>query len=215
MRNRHSLAIAMLVSLLVFCPIVHAQESVPMDSRQNVTIKVDPVALIKKASAKYRGSFKVNEQTAVAQMDTMLTEQYSSSGRISNEKDANLKSLYYQAATLLLNGYPIAGGTLVSVARNDRRFSQSPAGRGMASFVDAMLQPSDEDTDLLEMQKRTDTARDIYKDLRPDLRFYVDLWVVGHIYLDNIAVDAGKSGVDTMKATATERKIIQKALAAK
>ncbi len=215
MKKRQSLAIAMLLSLLASCPVVHSQESAPMDARQSVTIKVDPVALIKKASAKYRGSFEVNEQTSVSQMDTMLTEQYSASGRISNEKDANLKSLYYQAATLLLNGYPIAGGTLVSVARNDRRFSQSPAGRGMASFVDAMLQPSDEDADLLEMQKRTETARDIYKDLRPDLRFYVDLWVVGHIYLDNIAVDAGKSGVNAMKATAAERKIIQKALAAK
>lgn len=213
MMNGRRFVIAVLVSLLASSLTVHAEE--PIDVRQSVTIKVDPVALIKKATAKYKGLFKVNEQSAVSQMDMMLTEQYSSRGRISNEKDANLKSLYYQAATLLLNGYPIAGGTLVSVARNDPRFSQSSAGGGMASFVDAMLQPSDEDLDLVEMQKRVESARDVYKDTRADLRFYVDLWVIGHIYLDNIAVDAGKNGVDAMKATSTERKVIQKALAAK
>lgn len=213
MMNCRTLAMAVLVSTLAPLPIVYAQDSA--DARQGVTIKVDPVLLIKKATIRYKGTFKVNELVAVSQMDMMLTEQYSSRGRISNEKDANLKSLYYQAATLLLNGYPIAGGTLVSVARNDRRFSQSSAGQGMASFVDAMLQPSDEDPDLMEMQKRAELARETYKDLRADLRFYVDLWVLGHIYLDSIAVDAGKNGVDAMKATAAERKIIQKALAAK
>jgi len=192
----------------------HGQQA-PAAEGRDLVIKIDPVALVKKATAKYQGRFKTSERAAVSQMDAMLTEQYAARGRISNERDAYLKSLYYQAATLLLNGYPIAGGTIVSVARNEARFSQSPAGPGMAAFVDAMLQPTDEDPDLLELQQRMNRARAVVKDLRADLRFFADLWVVGSIYHDDIAVDAGRLGVDAMKATAAERKAIQKALAAK
>lgn len=182
---------------------------------QEMVIKIDPVALIKKAAVKHQGRFKLSERAAVAQMDAMLTEQYAARGRISNERDAYLKSLYYQAATLLLNGYPIAGGTLISVARTEPRFGQSAAGPGMAAFVDAMLQPTDEDPDLLDLQKRMERARSGVKDLRADLRFYADLWVVGSIYRDDIAIDAGKLGVEEMKATAAEKKAIQKALTVK
>lgn len=196
-------------------PAQQEQVKTPPTEARNVMISIDPVALVKKATAKYQGRFKLNERSAVSQMDAMLTEQYASRGRISNERDAYLKSLYYQAATLLLNGYPIAGGTIVSVARNEPRFVQSPAGPGMAAFVDAMLQPTDEDTDLLELQERMNRARKGLEGLRSDLRFYADLWVVGSIYRDEIAVDAGRLGVEAMKATAAERKAIQKALAVK
>lgn len=213
MTTGRSALIAIASLALMIGGAVHAQETARTDLRQEAVIRIDPVALIKKASTNYKGSFKISEQAAVAQMDAMLTEQYSARGRISTEKDANLKSLYYQAASLLLNGYPIAGGTIVSVARNERRFAQSPAGQGMASFVDAMLQPSDEDADLLEMQERTEKSRAAYKSMRPELRFYADLWVVGHIYLDDIAVNAGKSGVEAMKPTPDERKMIRNALA--
>lgn len=192
-----------------------AQPEQAQTGAQGMVIKIDPVALIKKAAVKHQGHFKLSERSAVAQMDTMLTEQYAARGRISNERDAYLKSLYYQAATLLLNGYPIAGGTLVSVARNEPRFGQSAAGPGMAAFVDAMLQPTDEDPDLLDLQKRMERARSGLKDLRTDLRFFADLWVVGSIYRDDIAVDAGKLGVEAMKATAAEKKAIQKALTVK
>lgn len=217
MKNRSGMSMVAAFSVLAaFFVLKPAQaQQAPAVSGQEMVIKIDPVALIKKASTKYQGRFKLSEQSAVSQMDAMLTGQYTSRGRIANEKDAYLKSLYYQAATLLLNGYPIAGGTLVSVARNEPRFAQSPAGAGMASFVDAMLQPTDEDPDLLEMQKRMELARAKLKDMRTDLRFYADLWVVGSIYRDNIAVDAGKLGVEAMKATTAERKSIQKALAVK
>lgn len=212
MKNRSGMSmVAAFLVLTAFFVLKPAQAH----ASHEMVIKIDPVVLIKKASTKYQGKFKLSERSAVAQMDAMLTGQYTSRGRIANEKDAYLKSLYYQAATLLLNGYPIAGGTLVSVARNEPRFTQSPAGAGMASFVDAMLQPTDEDPDLLEMQKRMERARAKLKDMRTDLQFYADLWVVGSIYRDNIAVDAGKLGVEAMKATAAERKSIQKALAAK
>lgn len=203
----------MLIALAVFGVL----GAVPAyaEAGNDVTIKIDPVALVKRATAKHQGRFKTSERSAVSQMDAMLTEQYAARGRISNERHAHLKSLYYQAATLLLNGYPIAGGTIVSVARNEPGFAQSPAGPGMAAFVDAMLQPTDEDTDLLELQERMKRARKGLEGLRADLRFYADLWVVGSIYRDEIAVDAGKLGVEAMKATVTERKAIQKALAVK
>lgn len=197
------------VGLLIFTSGAHAQ------ALQDMQIKIDPVALIKKSTTKHQGHFKLSERQAVSQMDGMLTQQYASRGRISNERDAYLKSLYYQAATLLLNGYPIAGGTIVSVARNEPAFAKSPVGAGIASFVDAMLQPTDEDPDLLELQQRMERARVVLKDMRTDLRFYADLWVVGSLYLDDIAIDAGKLGVDAMKATPAERKTIRKALAIK
>jgi len=93
---------------LFVCPLAHAED---------IVIKIDPVVLIKQSSTKYQGNFKTNERDAVAQMDGMLTQQYMSRGRIATEKNAYLKKLYYQAATLLMNGYPIAGGTIVSVAK--------------------------------------------------------------------------------------------------
>lgn len=182
---------------------------------QEMQIKIDPVDLIKKSATKYQGHFKLSEREAVSQMDKMLTQQYASHGRISNERDAYLKSLYYQASTLLLNGYPIAGGTIVSVARNEPAYAQSPVGSGMASFVDAMLQPTDEDPDLLELQQRMKRARAELKSLRADLRFYADLWVVGSLYQDNIAIDAGKLGVEAMRITPAEHKVIKKALQVK
>lgn len=218
MTGKHIAIVAAFLGFLSARPPAMAQpgpQTPPAAGSTEVVIRIDPVTLIKQAASKHQGRFKLSERAAVAQMDTMLTEQYAARGRISNERDSYLKTLYYQAATLLLNGYPIAGGTLVSVARHEPRFAQSPAGAGMAAFVDAMLQPTDEDPDLLELQKRMERARIRLKDLRDDLRFYGDLWVVGSIYRDDIAVGAGKLGVDAMKATAAERKMIQKALAVK
>lgn len=200
-----------LFAAIIAIPSAQGQQAQPSDQ---VVIKIDPVTLIKKSTTKYQGTFKLSERSAVSQMDAMLTAQYASRGRISNERDASLKTLYYQAATLILNGYPISGGMIVSVARSSPRFEQSQSGIGMASFVDAMLQPTDEDLDLLEMQKSMERARSILKDLRADIRFYADLWVVGQIYHDDIAVDAGKMGIEEMKATPVERRVIKKALAA-
>jgi len=178
---------------------------------EDVVIKVDPVALIKQASTKYQGKFKTSERDAVAQMDGMLTQQYMSRGRIATERNAYLKNLYYQAATLLMNGYPIAGGTIVSVAKNDQAFSSSPVGVGMVSFIDAMLQPTDDDEDLLAMQEQTRVARQAIQGIRTDLKFYAHLLLVGTIYHDDIAIDAGKLGLKAMKASKAEMKVIQDA----
>ncbi len=199
-----------LVMILAMCISPVLAQAQPVSG---MVIKIDPVALIKKSAAKYQATFKLNEKTAVAQMDGMLTEQYMAGGRIANEPDAYLKSLYYQASTLLLNGYPIAGGTIVSVARNHPAFVKSGAGQGLAAFVDAMLQPTDADIDLAQMRDRVKSARAALRNLRPDLRFYADLWVVGSIYRDDIAAAAGWSGIDGMRATPAERKLIKQALA--
>lgn len=201
--------------LLTLAGLVSPALAEPAAGAAPVVIKVDPVVLVKRAASKHQGTFKIDERSAVAQMDAMLTQQYASRGRISNERDAYLKSLFHQAATLLLNGFPIAGGTLVSVARHEARFHESQAGAGLAAFVDAMLQPTDEDPELAALYGQMMRARAGLSSLRADLRFYADLWVVGAIYRDDIAIEAGKFGVDAMKADAAERKAIRQALSVK
>jgi len=79
----------------------------------------------------------------------------------------------------------------------------------MVSFVDAMLQPTDDDEDLLAMQEQTRAARQSIRDIRADLRFYADLLLVGTIYHDDIAMDAGKLGLKSMKASKAEMILIQ------
>ncbi|MDH0342164.1 hypothetical protein [Chromobacterium haemolyticum] len=174
---------------------------------------VDVPTLIRQASIKYQGRFKLTEKQAVTQMDSMLLRQYVAGGRIANEKNAYLKSLYYQSATLLLNGYPIAGGTLISIARIQPGFKQSPAGQGLANFVDAMLD-DDEEADMAEFMERAKKAQSILLKLRPELQLSAQLRVIGEIYRDSIAVDAGNAGLNVLQATPAERKVIDKALKA-
>lgn len=179
-------------------------------------VQVDIPALIRQASTKYQSTFKMPEKQAVSQMDGMLVKQYAAGGRIANEKNAYLKSLYYQASTLLMNGYAIAGGTVVAIARVQPGFSQSAAGRGMASFVDAMLAgDEEEDADLVAYMERTKKAQAVLRDLRPELQLVAQLRVVGEIYHDDIAVDAGNAGLVALGASPTERKVIDKAIKAK
>lgn len=177
---------------------------------------VDVPALIRQASVKHQGAFKLSEARAVSQMDGMLVQQYAAAGRIATEKNAQLKALYYQAATLLLNGFPIAGGTVVAIARNQPAFGQSGAGRGLANFVDAMLAgDEDEDPELVQYMQRTKKAQAVLRPLRPELQLVAQLRVVGEIYHDDIAVDAGKDGLAKLNATAAERKVVEMALGAK
>ncbi len=175
---------------------------------------VDVASLIKQSAAKYQGSFRMPEKQAVAQMDAMLTQQYMA-GHITNEKNAYLKSLYYQASGLIMNGHPIAGGTLIALARVQPGFSDSPGGRGMAHFVDAMLQPTDEDPDLAEFMAEANKAKQVLAGLRPELQMVAQLHVIGTIYHDKIAVDAGKAGLQAMKATPAEWETVKKALKVK
>lgn len=175
---------------------------------------IDVPTLIKQVTVKHHGIMKLSEKQAVAQLDAMLIQQYAAQGPISAEKNAYLKSLYYQAATLLMNGYPIAGGTIVSIARIQPGFSQSPGGHGLANFVDAMLQPSDEEDAVLEQyMDRTKKAQSVLRELsRQELQLVAQLYVVGYIYHDDIAIEAGKSGFAALKITVAERKVIDKAI---
>lgn len=179
--------------------------------QEGQVITLDPVVLIQKATVKYQGGFKVGARDAVAQMDSMLTQQYLARGRIANERDAHLKGLYYQSSVLLMNGYPIAGGTIVSVARNDAAFQSSPVGPGFASFVDAMLQPTDEDPDLLSMHEKTLAVKEAIKSLRPNIQFFAELQLVGAIYHDAIAQEAGAEGIKAIGARPSELKTIARA----
>ena len=47
-------------------------------------IRIDPVALIRKATIQHQGQFKLSERAAVASMDGMLVQQYVARGRITN-----------------------------------------------------------------------------------------------------------------------------------
>lgn len=177
---------------------------------------VDVPALIRSAAVKYQARFKLTDKQAVAQLDGMLQQQYAAAGTLAGTKDAYLKALYYQAAGLLMNGYPIAGGTLVSIARIQPGFAQSQGGKGLAHFVDAMLAPSDEeDVDMVQFRTRASKAQQVLKSLRPELYLVAQLRVMGDIYRDDIAVSAGNLGLDRLAATTVERRIIDDALKAR
>jgi len=178
--------------------------------------QADVPALIRTASLAYQPKFKLSDKQAVSQLDGMLTQQYGAGGGLANTKDAHLKALYYQAAGLLMNGYPIAGGTVVSVARIQPGFAQSPGGRGLAHFVDAMLAPSDEeDTDMVAFRTRASAAQQQLKSLRPELYLAAQLRVIGEIYRDDIAVSAGKLGLTQLGATPAELRVVDQALKAR
>lgn len=177
-----------------------------------MSIKVDPVGLIEAVAAKRRQGFKISAAAAIVRMDSLLTS-YGAKGRLANEPDAQLRLLYGRAAELLMNGQAIAGGTLVAVARSTPSFARSPSGAALGAFVDAMLQPTEDDEDLAQMKGRGKRAAAALAALRDDLRWYATLWIMGAIYRDVVAVDAGRAGVDAMMASAAERRVIEQALA--
>lgn len=172
----------------------------------------DVPALISAASKPYRAKFRVTPQLATQQMDAMLVQQYLAKGTITAERNGHLKQLYVQAVTLIMNGYPIAGGALVAIARLDPAYPDSPVGPGISHFVDAMLAPTDEDRDLTLFYERAKSAQMRLQSLRQELRLVAQLRVIGAIYHDPIAVAAGKAGLQAKGASPAEMKQVQKAL---
>ena len=209
------LVLVVALSAWFIAPTMAADDSTSSARAAVAPAPLDVPGVIGAASAKYQPRFKLSEKQAVAQLDGMLLQQYAAGGSISGTKDAYLKSLYYQAATLLMNGYPIAGGTVVSIARIQPGFPKSPGGRGLAHFVDAMLAPDEEDGDMLQFQERASKAQVVLKAMRPDLRLVAQLRVMGEIYHDDLAVDAGNSGLKALNANAADRVLIDQALKAK
>lgn len=149
---------------------------------------------IRIALASERATLKVSTPKAVSLLDRMLIEQYGARGHLMHEPDATLKPGFYRAATLLMNGYPIAGGTLVNALRHRPAFAKSPSGPALAAFVDAMLQPTGEDdADLVAMQAQTRAALQHVRGLPANQRLAAQVMLLGIIYHDAIAVRAGRA----------------------
>jgi len=204
----------MVACVLAVAGLVSAGPGYAADKQPAATVadaEPNMAALIVQVADSRTAQLKLTAKQAVAQMDPILANQYRA-GKISSEPNAELKSFYYQAARLLMNGYPIAGGTLVSLTRNKPAFANSAAGRGLASFTDAMLSPTeDDDEDMVTFMRKAKAARQVIMSLRPALRLAAQLKVIGAIYRDDIAVEAGTRGLAQAKATPAELAIVERA----
>ncbi|MCE4289794.1 hypothetical protein LYZ96_11880 [Xanthomonas hortorum pv. vitians] len=175
----------------------------------------DMADVIRDSAAKYAATQKVDAGSAVKRMDDLLVRDYGARGRIASEHDPRLKSLYTQAARLLMNGNAISGGTLIVIASQESGYSGSKVGPALQAFIGAMLMPADEeDMVLREFTARADKARSKLGVLRPELQMAAQLRVMGAIYHDPVAVDAGVVSLDMLSATADEEGAVAGALAA-
>lgn len=175
---------------------------------------VDIAQEVRDATRRTAGALSVPAATSVQRLDQMLLREYGARGRISGERDVKLKALYVQSAHLLMNGYPIAGGTVAVIARQEQAFAGSRAGPALVAFVNAMLAPTGEpDDDLGAFAARAARARTALAPVRPALRMGAELRVMGAIYDDAVAVEAGKQILRRQSATAAELAAVAKALA--
>lgn len=157
------------------------------------------------AAARGAPAFRVSAPAAAQRLDLLLAQHYQARGSIAGEPNAELKRLYVQAAHLLMNGYPIAGVTLVHIARQRPAFTQSKVGPALARFTDGMLVPTGEpDDDLEEYARRADAARAKLGGVRPLLQLGAELQVMGGIYGDPVAAAAGRSVLARQGATRAE-----------
>lgn len=184
-------------------------------AKAEVLADFDMARVIRDAANRKSGSMKIGVAQAVRQVDGMLLADYGARGRIAGEPNARLKSLYTQAAHLLMNGHAISGGTLIIIAQQEAAYSRSAVGPAYSAFVNGMLAPVNESGDVLdEFAVRADAARALLADLRPELQMAAQLRVMGAIYGDAVAVDAGTTALRVQNATATEMARIAKALQA-
>lgn len=175
----------------------------------------DMATVIRAAANRKAGTMKIGIAQAVKQLDAILLSDYGARGRIGGEPSARLKSLYTQAAHLLMNGQAIAGGTLVVIARQEPAYARSACGPALAAFIDGMLAPLDEEDPILGAYAvRAAKARGVLAKLPPQLQMAAQLRVMGAIYRDDIAVDAGAQALLQQGATAAQLAIVQAALQA-
>ncbi|MDH0071195.1 hypothetical protein N7359_01395 [Stenotrophomonas maltophilia] len=175
----------------------------------------DMADVIRVSAAKHAATQKVDAGSAVKRMDDLLVRDYGARGRIASERDPRLKSLYTQAARLLMNGNAISGGTMVVIASQEPGFSGSPVGPALQAFIGAMLMPADEeDMVLVEFTERANKARAKLGALRLELQMAAQLRVMGAIYHDPIAVDAGVVALKKLSASAAEEGAVAAALTA-
>lgn len=160
------------------------------------------------------GSMPISRDDSVRWLDDVLSLEYGYP-KLSDEPSDALRALYSDAAWLLRNGHPIAGGALVTIARNRKDFAGSDAGKGMVHFVDAMLQPAEEDDyELMEYQKKSATVVKQLGRLPKDksgIRMAAMVMLIGEIYQDDIAVNAGESALAGLTATPDDWAIIKAA----
>lgn len=205
--------VALCIGVVATTPFAFAKGGArtPVDGIRGVDIAV----VIHDAANRKAGAMKLGAMEAVHRLDDILVADYGARGRIGGEPNAQLKLLYTQAAYLLMNGSPIAGGTLVVIARQEPAYAHSTCGPALSAFVDGMLAPVDEsDGSLGEFAQRAAKARTILATLPPELQMAAQLRVMGAIYHDDIAVDAGKTALRVQRAGPAAKAVVEAALKA-
>lgn len=166
--------------------------------------EVDMARVIRDVGRKAPGMLIAAPQAA-QRMDRMLAADYGARGSIAGERDVRLKSLYVEAAHLMLNGYTIAGGTLVMIARQEAAFARSPVGPAYVQFVNAMLAPTSEhDDELTPLAARAAKGRALLGPVRPRLQMAAQLTLMGGLYGDAVAEKAGREALRLQGATPAE-----------
>lgn len=173
--------------------------------------RVSPV-LVEFQKAFSANGANLSQHDAVARLDEILVRQYGARGTIASENSPALKSLYEFAAALLMNGHPIAGGTVLSFARSHGDFSRSGVGTAYASFVDAMLSPTDEDEEgLAELARRASDAIVRLSALPVEMQLAAQVRVLGKIYGDDVAEKAGIAVLGRAPLTGPQLGLIESA----
>jgi len=85
----------------------------------------DMADVIRVSAAKHAATQKVDAGSAVKRMDDLLVRDYGARGRIASERDPRLKSLYTQAARLLMNGNAPPRNQGSAAVRLDRHYRRS------------------------------------------------------------------------------------------
>ena len=153
----------------------------------------DEARHIREVMTKHGASFATSREAAVRQLNSILVTEYQGRGSIQGEADPTLRAAYEDGAFLLLNGQSISGGALVQYLRLDPAFERSPIGPAYARFLDAMLQPTADPDDFLhEYMERVEAVRPTIDGLPPEFQRPVELWVMGAIYDDKVAMEAGE-----------------------
>lgn len=153
------------------------------------------------------------EEQTVLRMDSMLKEQYGAVNSINSEPNAYLKKIYQQTSWLLLNGYPISGGTLVQIARTKAEFKGSPVGPYLVRFVDTLLEPTEDDGDEFGLLIHSQVAKRVLTGLEPlpnRLKMPAQLHVIGLLYHDDIAYKSGLTALKDRVPTQQEWSVINK-----
>lgn len=169
----------------------------------------DVAAMIRQATAVHartQGPLAVDAGTAMARMDAVLVEQYGIRGALASEPSANLKAAYLQAATLIMNGYGVAGGLVIKASAQSPAFAGSRAGPALLQFVDAMYAPTGDADDLLTvLAERAVHVRDrLAAQVSAESVPAAQWLVMGRLYNDPIAEQAGAAALERIGVSAEQ-----------